>query len=279
MDMRKAESEAVRFFHIPKTAGTSVNGVLSSVYRNGETFDFSGDIRSDLERLRSLRPQHRASLRLFRGHAPLRTGENDVDNAKTFALFREPVSRVISFCRHVAEGKSEYLLSDFPPEKFDLDVFLGSGCDELSNFQTRMLLGNGDYADQADLPGDEDLFSKRVDEQLSRLSFAGTDEHYRETMVLVSRLFGWRIVLSTKALNRSRRSTELSFTPARVERIRELNRLDERLYHRVAARLQPILLRNRVKIALALLRMKVVRAARLADWRIRTALGVDNAGK
>ena len=277
--MRKAESEAVRFFHIPKTAGTSVNGVLSSVYQPGETFDFSGEIRPDLERLRSLRPQDRASLRLFRGHAPLRTGESDVDNAKTFALFREPVSRIISFCRHVAEGKSEYLLSDFPPEKFDLDAFLASGCDELSNFQTRMLLGNGDYADQADLPGDKEMFSKLVDEQLSRLSFAGTDEHYHETMVLISRLFGWRIVLSRKALNRAKASTNLSFTPRRIERIRELNRLDDLVYRRVASALQSVISENRTKIAFSLFRMKVVRAGQFANWKIRTALGAGKAEK
>ena len=248
--MPPRESKAVRFLHVPKTAGTSVNAILEQTFQSSETFDFSGDARDDLERLRVLSPEHRSRLRLFRGHAPRYVGEPDVDAAETFTLLREPVARVISFCRHVAEGKSEYLLSSFPPDRFDLDEFLESGCPELNNFQSRMLLGRGDYADFDPLHDNLNDLEARLRTALSSLRFAGIQEKFEESMLLLGRSFGWTVESPRKKLNQAGTSRQLIFADRHLARLRKLNELDMRIYRHASETIADMIARNRVRLFL-----------------------------
>jgi hypothetical protein len=105
----------IRFLHIPKTAGTSMNVFLDRFYPPETMFVFNSSkpIESSLAKLRSMDPVARRSIKLFRGHAPLVVGEADVDAARTFNFLRDPVERVISFCHHLAEGKGNPIC--FPP--------------------------------------------------------------------------------------------------------------------------------------------------------------------
>ena len=102
-----ASTRAIRFLHMPKTAGTSVNVFLDRFYPPSSMWVFRDHVslEDNLVRLRSMDADERRAIRLFRGHAPLATGEPDVDGARTFTLLREPLQRVKSFCCHVAEGK------------------------------------------------------------------------------------------------------------------------------------------------------------------------------
>ena len=136
----------VRFFHIPKTGGSTFADILKRQYIFYDWFRFSGDIQSDLKRYL----KHNGHVRLFIGHAPLKTGIQIADYATMFTLLRDPVSRVKSFCQHVYEGKSKYLIDRFPPYSFDLDEFLDSGNHELSNLQAKLLSSDRDFESLTD---------------------------------------------------------------------------------------------------------------------------------
>lgn len=265
-------SQTVRFLHVPKTAGTSVNGILETIYTAFEIFDFSGDVTSDLVRLRALAPADRSRLRLFRGHAPRYLREPDVDQARTFTLLREPVARVVSFCRHVAEGKSDYLRSSFPPEGFDLDKFLGSGCEELSNFQSRMLLGEGDYASIDSLRDDPRALQDRLVKVINGLRLAGIQEKFEESMLLLGRCFGWRVDLPRKRLNQAVSSREVHFSARHLERIRQLNDLDAKIYRLASETLSGLIKRNRGKLLLDRWRLVLRRRRQRIVWEIEARL-------
>lgn len=268
--MQQKQPSIVRFLHIPKTAGTSVNGFLGSIYGSDEIFDFSGCVNQDLIRLRKLPTDRRARLKLFRGHAPLRTGENDVDNARTFTILRDPVRRVISFCRHVAAGKSEYLVSSFPPERFNLGEFLNSGCEELNNFQSRMLLGDGDYAPpDFSREAPQNLFI-RATSALEQLSFVGIQENFEESMVLLGRAFGWKIAFSKKKLNET--GSSLPFAAEHIERVRELNQLDTLVYRRASAAFQRLVRKHRVALIFDFYRLRLRRSWHAAKWKTSVRL-------
>ena len=132
--------QPLRFLHLPKTAGTTFTVLLERQYGSRRQFQFSGDGQHDRERFRAIPEAEKRKIVLFTGHASLVTGIPEADRAKIITILRNPVSRVKSFCHHVAEGKSPHLREAFPPESFDLDSFLVSGNPELYNLQTRILI-------------------------------------------------------------------------------------------------------------------------------------------
>lgn len=211
--MTQGKSPAVRFLHVPKTAGTSVNGILETIYATSETFDFSGDVPCDLALLRS-----------------------------------------------------------FPPDRFDLDDFLGSGCEELSNFQSRMLLGSGGYASIDPSHDDREKLEDCLRKSINGLRFVGIQEKFRESVLLLGRSFGWRIVLPRKRLNQAGPSRELRFSDRQMERIRQLNELDAHVYRHASEVLSGLIKRNRGTLLLDRYRSFVRSSRQRVTWEIKARL-------
>jgi hypothetical protein len=226
----------LRFLHIPKTAGTTMVHILRAQYRFSGRFEFSGDPEVDACRLAALPERARVRIRLFAGHAPLRTGVETADRCPLITMLREPIARVQSFCRHVSEGKSPYLLERFPPARFDLDEFLWSGNAELSNLQTRMLLNTR----SCDAPWPAALSDQRAAElALENLQCVvrqfGVQEYFDESVQRFSATFGWRHV-RYRPRNRARGGRRLVFAPHHLRRIAELNAVDSEVYRLASAR-------------------------------------------
>jgi hypothetical protein len=219
------EVSRLRFLHIPKTAGTSFLDCLERLYP-GEQFVFSGDLPVDLDNYRKLDPTIRDRITLFAGHAPRVTGEEAIDALPTVTFLRHPISRVMSFCQHVSEGKSPYLVEAFPPEAFDLDAFLASENVELSNLQTRMLLGHGSY----ELPDtDPDALAARAVRVLrDDITCFGIVEHFDLSLIMFRRTFGWKRVL-WRRLNRQG-SRRIRFSAEQIKRVEQNNTVDRAVY-------------------------------------------------
>ena len=220
----------LRFLHIPKTAGSTFRQVLIRQYPGKGRFDFRGDITADIERFHVLPEEEKRNIVLFEGHAPITTGIQEADQT-IITFLRDPIRRVMSFCQHVYEGKSPYLLQDFPPEKFSLDEFLASGNTELSNLQTKMLINQGSSAspDLIDrLPA-----SEVVDRALKNLSEKivcfGLQEYFDESLILFATQFSWR-TLTYDSVNRANSSRKLEFKDHHLKRIAELNAIDIEVY-------------------------------------------------
>lgn len=228
------QQHALRFLHVPKTAGTSVNVFLDRIYPVSVMWIFKDGIPlgENLARLRSLDPECRRSIKLFRGHAPFVTGEPDVDGAKTFTLLRDPVQRVMSYCCHVAEGKSPDLRHVYPPESFDLKQFLDSGDDELQDLQAKMLLGNSRYENLLRRPS-EAAFREALGSAFDKLELVGVQERYEDTMIAAMHVFGWPRINPRKRLNVRSVDNPVRFSEDDIARIAAMNRWDA-LAHRMA---------------------------------------------
>lgn len=221
--------DRLRFLHIPKTAGTTFEAVLRRQYAGRKVFTFSGDAKADRQRFSEMPEATRRDIVLFSGHAPITTGIDEADNAAIITFLREPVSRVKSFCQHVAEGKSPYLLRDFPPGNFNLDKFLDSGNVELSNLQARMLVGNVDVPDLFEQLSAEEARDKALDKLFGRVAYFGLQEFFDESLVLFSRKMNWRMPLYATR-NRRNSGRQLQFEERHLWRIVELNAVDAELY-------------------------------------------------
>jgi len=191
----------------------------------------SGNPSNDCSRFDALPEKVRREMTLFTGHAPLISGVEAANTAKTITFLRNPVSRVKSFCQHVSEGKSPYLIAQFPPERFDLDKFLESGNDELSNLQTKMLINdnnctsslliNSMSAQQARDMALENLYHK--------IAHFGLQEYFDESLMIFYSALGWRIpVYYTRNTKANRKA--LRFEQRHLDRISELNRIDLEVY-------------------------------------------------
>ena len=220
----------LRFLHIPKTAGTTFNQILMRQYPGKGHFHFTGDIAADIERFQALAEEEKQNIVLFGGHAPITTGIPEAD--ETIVTFlREPISRVESFCQHVYQGKSPYLLKEFPPEKFSLDEFLNSGNTELANLQTKMLINQGksDSMDLIDRLSASEVVNRALKNLSEKIVCFGLQEYFDESLILFATQFRWK-TLYYDSINRTDPSRKLEFKDHHVKRIAELNALDIEVY-------------------------------------------------
>lgn len=229
--------KCVRFMHIPKTAGNSFNSVLYRQYGRGRYFTLNGDPAEDSARFRTLDARRREKIRLFVGHAPIETRLSEADSARVITLLRDPVQRVKSFCQHVAEGKSSYLITQFPPDEFDLDTFLASGKQELSNLQTKYLsglfqVGNG-VVNESPVTvdtSDERVLATALRNLTTRVHCFGLQEYFAESLIEFAAALEWRRMPTYYVQNTRNRRRLLEFKERHVRRIEELNALDVELY-------------------------------------------------
>jgi hypothetical protein len=223
--------ERLRFLHIPKTAGATFTSILKRLYFGKKKFDFTGDVAVDIKRFQALAESDRKKVVLFTGHAPIFSGLAEADNIKIITFLRNPLSRVKSFCQHVAEGKSPYLRKNFPPDSFNLAHFLRSGNLELSNLQTKMLINSSD----CDSPTRIEKMSAAaardaaLENLFAKIYLFGLQEFFDESVLLFATLLHWRWPFyNAKKIRKI--AEAIAWQPRDLELIAELNAIDMAVY-------------------------------------------------
>ena len=219
----------IRFLHIPKTAGTTFGDCLNQFYK-GRHFIFSGDLQKDKSRYRKISKSKQAQISMFGGHAPRITGIPEVDALPVITFFRDPVERVKSYCQHVSEGKSRYLLKDYPPSKFNLDAFLNSGINELSNIHVKLILGN--QKQQLPDADKKTIIETAITVLKNDIACFGFTEQFDKSLVLLHYKLGWEKWPVYKKLNVKNRQKLISFSDDNIKRICELNEIDIAVYNK-----------------------------------------------
>ena len=223
--------ERLRFLHIPKTAGSTFTSILNRQYYGKKKFTFTGDLASNIKRFEALSKDEREKVVLFTGHAPIATGIREADDATIITFLRDPITRVKSFCQHVSEGKSTYLINDFPPNSFDLDHFLRSGINELSNLQTKMLINHGTWPPP---PLDQHMSASEARDAalknlFCKISYFGLQEYFDESLIIFSSALNWRMPFYASQ-NIKNISKLIEFEKRHLALISELNAIDIEVY-------------------------------------------------
>ena len=221
----------LRFLHIPKTAGSTLSYILNRIYKNEKCFSFTGDADLDTKRFYTLSEYDRENVGLFVGHAPIITGISQADNATTITFLRDPVERVKSFCQHVSEGKSPYLIHQFPPDNFNLDKLLNSGILELSNFQAMTLVNQRNKDAPVSINNMSVIEAEEVaiDNLFNKIECYGLQEYFDESLIYLSLSLGWKMPFYISK-NKKNNSKLIEFKEHHIKRIEELNNIDIEVY-------------------------------------------------
>ena len=232
----------LRFLHIQKTAGLTLNQILLRQYRGKKVFQVNGPGPVAIQQYMELSEQEKQKIFLILGHLPLTTGVEDFDNATIITLLRNPISRVRSLCQHVSEGKSKYLLKDFPPESFDLDRFLDSGDHQLYNHQTKILINpvstvSNDLINSMSRTAARDLALDKLFNVVARF---GIQEQFDESLILFSQFLNWSMPFYV-SVNISDSRRRIEFKQRHLDRIAELNSIDLEVYNAAKKKFQELI--------------------------------------
>ena len=222
------------FVHIPKTAGSTLNSVLSRHYAPTGTYKIYGsdtDGRRLADELCQLPTAQKQRLKLVRGHWPYGLHVQLPQPSTYISFVRHPVERIVSFYYHILRTPQHYAYREGFTAEMSLLEFVERefASDETHDGQTYFLTGCR--------PAHQAL-QQTVEEVLKRYAFVGVSEQFDESLLLLKRLFGWRNVFYfSRRVNRQR--PRLRDIPRDVRAaIEARNPLDMQLYDHIQKVLQ-----------------------------------------
>lgn len=226
------------FLHLPKTAGTSFNTLLTRAYGAQHVLhvpDSHGDDGS--QSFGALNASSQATTHLVRGHI-LHGLDRHVDRpVRYFTVLRDPQSRIRSYLDHMASEAALSPEDDRPwlaaiREWKDFENYAAWRPRQVDNYMVRALSGM-DFP-----PGEctEDIL-ETAKAHLDAMPAFGLQEHLAESILVLKRRMNWHVlpVLSRAKSGNPRRITLSKRDHSAIE---VLNRHDRALYDYARARFE-----------------------------------------
>ena len=221
------------FVHVPKTAGTTLQSIISRLYKPHEILaEYPAEPLSRLEqRFKRLSTEQHVTIKAILGHFPYGSC-NWLEERPTYVtVLRDPVDRLISHYHFVKRAPDHYLHKTINVQDMLLEEYVGSGISlEMDNGQTRMICGPAAMK----IPFGQctaDMLAEAKYNLRNRIAVVGLTEDFDRTVILMRRMFGWGwpfYVSRNRTRNRPRR-TEIA--PETIHMMEEQNRFDIALYN------------------------------------------------
>jgi Galactose-3-O-sulfotransferase len=216
------DRKALIFLHIPKTAGTTLNRIIECQYSPFEIFTVDPHrIRATAERFKRLPEARRRRIQVVRGHLFYGIHEFLPQGATYITLLRDPVARLLSSYYFVLRRPLNPLHRKLKKEGLSIEDCIRLFPDR-NNTQCRFIAGVKDTA-----VNDERLLEIAKENLSKSFSVIGICERFEESLILISKTFGWEI---STYQNHKVAKTRPKAEPRLADIIREHNRLDVELY-------------------------------------------------
>jgi hypothetical protein len=233
------------FEHIPKTAGSTFNGIIRRQYAGMQQFraaSLEPDRWHCLEQFKQLPPQVRNAYRLVMGHGVLAMDPFVEGHKRYITFLREPVQQFTSgyyYIRRATWNHNHERVKQLSGLSEYLDVRIATGLD---NQQTRFLCGDPEVIGRSDrsltpLPVTEEVFLKALN-NLGRMDHVGLTEHFDLSVLLMARGLGWKKHAYYQVLNRTKNRPDAVFDDGAEVRFRDAFKWDLKLYDAAQLRFQ-----------------------------------------
>lgn len=231
--------------HIPKSGGSTMNGLLKRNYRQRLIQLDYRDYHNNHTTVSQMQPAGRQIC--VSGHFDFGIHEYGPADFAYFTILRSPVSRLISHYHFVKQHSDHYLHERVVGQQMSLEQYVERKLStELDNGQVRMLAGAGGFHDSLTHRGtptsvaigscDEDLLEKSINHLDRYFPVFGLQDEFDKSILLFSRAFGWKkINYLSKKVNRKGGYR----TDERLQKLIEYhNPYDCRLYQYAQQKLQ-----------------------------------------
>jgi hypothetical protein len=212
------------FIHVPRTGGTTLNTVIERQYPRHSTFTIDGKrVSESIIQFKSLPLEDRAQIKCLKGHMLFGLHEYLPQPTAYISMLRDPVDRIISHYYFVLRTSDHYLHETVVSKKMDLTDYVSSGISmELKNGQACAMSGR--YAKSTDVLET----AKRNLRQ--HFLLVGLAERFDESLMLFSKLLGWKKVWYIKRNVVQERPAKNELPIQVLNTIRKHNELDIELY-------------------------------------------------
>ncbi len=211
------------FIHLPKTAGTTIRSILNQQYGKDRIcgiYDGDPGFLSH-EAFDALPETEKEQYQVYCGHFPYGLHEKIKGKAHYYAMFRDPVERVISYYHHAMSHSPA-----FQKNPVSLMKFLDRKDWQVDNLYTRFISGQ-----QAGYGMCHNrMVFKALENIDSHFLAVGLQKNFDISLKILGKRLGWSAPQHPPVnVGKERPSLEY-FSVREINRIRELNQLDQVLF-------------------------------------------------
>ncbi|MBE6441233.1 MAG: calcium-binding protein [Desulfovibrio desulfuricans] len=224
------------FFHLPRTAGTTLNGILRDNFAPGEVLSIY--TREDYERYREVDSDVLDGLRLIQGHIMPQSMEPPTlynRRVRLFTFVREPVARLVSEYRFLRSWPQNHMFAYLNGNAVSFRRYLTGEEHQLRlrgrNFMTHSLAGRHCGISDADAL---ELARRHLE---TSICFCGVQERFDESLLLLADVMGLQRCFY-EPRNALRREAVLEISAEDRALAAELNRADAALHRYALALLE-----------------------------------------
>ena len=215
------------FIHLPKTAGTTVREILRHQYGPDAICGiYDGDPGFiSQEAFAALTPDERDRYRVYCGHFSYGLHQQITAESHYYAMFRDPVERIVSYYHHAMRHAPM-----FKGRPVSLMKFLDRKDWQIDNLYTRMISGEAAAFGKCT----DAMLAQAIDNVARRFVCVGLQNKFDASIALLAIRLQWEESPAYEPLNVGAGRPSLDyFSNRELDRIRELNELDMRLYGKI----------------------------------------------
>ena len=221
----QAAEPLVVFVHIRKTAGTTMRRIIQRQYKRRNTRmvrNYFVEPDRSLDTAQTFATDPPRGIRAIHGHMLFWPDLPWAKGTRFFAFLRDPVERTISHYYWLRERD--------PSFETPLEDALADGLIH-DNLQTRVIAGSMPFV------ATEETLEQAV-ANLDRLTAIGLTDRFDESVVLLTRAFGWQPMAYSTENVTANRPPRQKFSPETLEVVERYNTFDIELYRQAKAQFE-----------------------------------------
>lgn len=227
-----AQEESLIFIHIPKAAGTTLDGIIRRHFPKNDIFSIDGTQRT-LAEFKQFPEEKMQSIMCLTGHMPFGLHEYLPRRCIYITLIRNPVDRIISEYYYIKRNPGHFLYDKVTSNNMPLHDFCSNyAANILSNLQTGLISGRIELeVGISNREFSNDILEIAKKNICEYFTIAGVTERFDEMLILCKRFFGWRNIYYIKRNVTKDRPSTTDIPEETLRLIEAANELDIELYN------------------------------------------------